>query len=139
MWSKTYSVTTDEVTREQMWKLFTNVNSWHIWDSGVENAQLNGQFEQGNHILLKPKSGPKIKIVLSKVVEKQLFITASSFPLGKIYHQHLFEETSDGLRISYTITVKGVLSFLWVKLIAQNLFNSISKDVVKQINIAKTL
>ena len=139
MWSKTYSVTTDEVTREQMWKLFTNVNSWHIWDSGVENAQLNGQFEQGNHILLKPKSGPKIKIVLSIVVEKQLFITASSFPLGKIYHQHLFEETSDGLRISYTITVKGVLSFLWVKLIAQNLFNSISKDVVKQINIAKTL
>lgn len=139
MWSKTYSLTTDEVTREQMWKLFTNVNSWHIWDSGVENAQLNGQFEQGNHILLKPKSGPKIKIVLSKVVEKQLFITASSFPLGKIYHQHLFEETSDGLRISYTITVKGVLSFLWVKLIAQNLFNSISKDVVKQINIAKTL
>lgn len=139
MWSKTYSVTTDKVTREQMWKLFTNVNSWHIWDSGVENAQLNGQFEQGNHILLKPKSGPKIKIVLSKVVEKQLFITASSFPLGKIYHQHLFEETSDGLRISYTITVKGVLSFLWVKLIAQNLFNSISKDVVKQINIAKTL
>lgn len=139
MWLKTYSVTTDEVTREQMWKLFTNVNSWHIWDSGVENAQLNGQFEQGNHILLKPKSGPKIKIVLSKVVEKQLFITASSFPLGKIYHQHLFEETSDGLRISYTITVKGVLSFLWVKLIAQNLFNSISKDVVKQINIAKTL
>lgn len=139
MWSKTYSVTTDEVTREQMWKLFTDVNSWHIWDSGVENAQLNGQFEQGNHILLKPKNGPKIKIVLSKVVEKQLFITASSFPLGKIYHQHLFVETSDGLRISYTITVKGVLSFLWVKLIAQNLFNSISKDVVKQINIAKTL
>ncbi len=139
MWSKTYSITTNEVTKEQMWKLFADVNGWHTWDSGVENAQLNGQFEQGNHILLKPKSGPKIKIVLSKVVEKQLFITASSFPLGKIYHQHLFEETSDGLRISYIITVKGVLSFLWVKLIAQNLFNSIPKDVVKQINIAKTL
>lgn len=139
MWSKTYSITTNEVTKEQMWKLFADVNGWHTWDSGVENAQLNGQFEQGNHILLKPKSGPKIKIVLSKVVEKQLFITASPFPLGKIYHQHLFEETSDGLRISYTITVKGVLSFLWVKLIAQNLFNSIPKDVVKQINIAKTL
>lgn len=139
MWSKTYSITTNEVTKEQMWKLFADVNGWHTWDSGVENAQLNGQFEQGNHILLKPKSGPKIKIVLSKVVEKQLFITASSFPLGKIYHQHLFEETSDGLRISYTITVKGVLSFLWVKLIAQNLFNSIPKDVVKQINIAKAL
>lgn len=139
MWSKTYSITTNEVTKEQMWKLFADVNGWHTWDSGVENAQLNGQFEQGYHILLKPKSGPKIKIVLSKVVEKQLFITASSFPLGKIYHQHLFEETSDGLRISYTITVKGVLSFLWVKLIAQNLFNSIPKDVVKQIKIAKTL
>lgn len=139
MWSKTYSIATDEVTREQMWKLFTDVNNWHIWDSGVEYAQLNGPFEQGNHILLKPKGGPKIKIVLSKIMEKQLFITVSFFPLAKIYHEHLFEETSDGLRISYTITVKGVLSFLWVKLIVQNLFNSIPKDVVKQINIAKTV
>lgn len=139
MWTKTYSVITKEVTREQMWKLFTDVDSWHAWDSGVEKAELYGQFKQGNHILLKPKGGPKIKIVLSKIIEKQLFITCSSFPLGKIYHKHLLEETPDGLRISYTITVKGILSFLWVKLIAQNLFDSISKDIVKQINIAKTL
>ena len=139
MWSKTYSITTNKVTREQMWKLFADVNGWPTWDSGVEYAQLNGSFEQGNHILLKPKGGPKIKIVLSEIIDEQLFITVSSFPLAKIYHEHLFEETSDGLRISYTITVKGVLSFLWVKLIAQNLFNSIPKDVVKQINIAKTL
>lgn len=139
MWSKVYSITTNEVSREQMWKLFADVNSWHMWDSGVEYAQLDGRFEQGNHILLKPKGGPKIKITLSEIIEKQLFITVSSFPLAKIYHEHLFEERSDGLRISYTITVKGALSFLWVKLIAQNLFNSIPKDVVKQINIAKTL
>lgn len=38
MWSKTYSITTNEVTREQMWKLFADVNGWPTWDSGVEYA-----------------------------------------------------------------------------------------------------
>ena len=38
MWSKTYSITTNEVAREQMWKLFADVNGWHTWDRGVEYA-----------------------------------------------------------------------------------------------------
>lgn len=78
MWSKTYSITTNEVAREQMWRLFADVNGWHTWDRGVEYAQLNGAFEQGSHILLKPKGGPKIKIVLSEIIEKKCL---SRFPL----------------------------------------------------------
>lgn len=139
MWSRTFSITTKEVTRQQMWKLFANVNSWNTWDSGIKYALLEGRFEQGSNILLKPQKGPRIRIILSKVVENNSFVTVSSFPMAKIYHEHLLEETPDGLRISYTITVKGALSFLWVKLVAQQLIASISKDIENQISIAKVL
>ena len=74
---KAYSITTNEITREQMCKLFTDVNGWHTWNSGVENALLNGLFEQCSHILLNPKDDSKIKIILSEIIEKRLFITAS--------------------------------------------------------------
>ncbi|MDB5089831.1 MAG: polyketide cyclase, partial [Mucilaginibacter sp.] len=36
MWTKSYSVTTRDVTKEQMWKLFADVNNWPSWDEGIE-------------------------------------------------------------------------------------------------------
>lgn len=40
MWTQTYSIVTKEVTKEQMWKLFSDVNNWHTWDQSIEFAKL---------------------------------------------------------------------------------------------------
>ena len=58
MWTKSYSIVTKEATKEQMWKLFADVNNWHTWDNGIEFAKMEGKFEKGNHCILKPKEGP---------------------------------------------------------------------------------
>ena len=52
MWTKSHSVVTKEVTKEQMWKLFSDVNNWHTWDKGCEFAKMAGKFEKGNHFTL---------------------------------------------------------------------------------------
>jgi hypothetical protein len=31
MWIRTHSTVSKEVTKEQMWKLFSDVNNWHKW------------------------------------------------------------------------------------------------------------
>jgi len=139
MWTRTYSVTTKEVTKEQMWKLFADVNNWHTWDDGIEQASITGPFEQGNHFQLQPKGGPRLKVSLLKTVENSLFLDVTHFPLAKMYDNHLFEETAEGLRITNTITVKGLLSFVWVKLVAQHIVNALPKDIEKQIQAAKSL
>ncbi len=36
MWTKSHSILTTDVTKEQMWKLFADVNNWHTWDEGIE-------------------------------------------------------------------------------------------------------
>lgn len=38
MWTRSHSIVTKEVTKEQMWKLFSDVNNWHTWDEGIEFA-----------------------------------------------------------------------------------------------------
>jgi hypothetical protein len=35
MWTKSHSIVTKEVTKEQMWRLFADVNNWHTWDEGI--------------------------------------------------------------------------------------------------------
>jgi hypothetical protein len=139
MWIRSHSIVTKKVTKEQMWNLFANVNTWHTWDDGIESAKLEGQFEKGNHFKLRPKGGPTVNVELLETFINKSFLDVTSFPLAKMYDNHTFEETPDGLKITNTIYVKGILSFVWIKLVAQNIVNALPGDMKKQIEAAAKL
>lgn len=137
MWTKSHSVVTKEVRKEQMWNLFADVNSWHTWDRGIEYARLEGSFEKGNFFILRPKGGPNVKVKLLETEKNTMFLDVTSFPLAKMYDKHTFEETPQGLRVTNTITVTGPLGFLWRKLVAQKIADSLATDMEQQIAAAK--
>ncbi len=139
MWIKSYSIVTKEVTKEQMWKLFANVNNWHTWDEGIEFAKLEGKFEKGNFFILRPKGGPNVKVQLLETIENKMFLDVTKFPLAKMYDEHVFEETSQGLKITNTITVGGILGFVWRKIVAQKIVDNLPSDMQQQIKSAKNL
>lgn len=139
MWTKSYSIVTKEVTKEQMWKLFSDVNNWHTWDKGVESATLEGKFEKGNHFIFQPKGGPKLKIGIAEATENKSFTDVTKFPLAKMYGEHIFEETPNGLKITTTMKVEGVLCFLWRKIVTQKIVDGLPDDMQQQIKTAKNL
>src|SRR5579859_728907 len=139
MWTRSHAIVTKEVTKEQLWKLFANVNEWHTWDEGVEYAKLEGEFEKGNHFLLKPKGGPKVKIELVETVQNRKFTDLTRFPLAKMYGEHVFEDTSEGLKITTTMKVEGLLGFLWRKVVAQGIVNSLPSEMANQVKVAGKL
>jgi hypothetical protein len=136
MWSKTYSTITKKVTARQMWRLFADVNNWPKWDHGIEYAQMTGPFEQGNHFILKPKGGPRVKIRLVETLENRKFVDLTQFPLAKMYGEHSFEETPQGLKITTTMRVEGPLGFLWRKLVAQGIADALPEETETQIRTA---
>lgn len=137
MWTKSHSIVTKEVTKEQMWELFADVNNWHTWDEGIEFAELEGRFERGNYFTLKPKGGPKLKVELLETTVNQRFLDVTKLPLAKMYDNHTFEETPTGLKITNTISVKGILSFVWIKLVAQKMVDALPGDMMKQVEAAR--
>ncbi|NIG54142.1 SRPBCC family protein [Chitinophaga sp. Cy-1792] len=139
MWTRSYTVTSSAITKEQLWHLYADVNSWPTWDDGLEATTLNGPFEAGNYFMLKPKGGPKVKVLLSEVKPYQRFTDITLFPLAKMYDEHIFEETPEGLRITNRLTVKGLLGFLWVKLVAKQLADSLPEDMNRKIAAASKL
>jgi hypothetical protein len=56
-----------------------------------------------------------------------------------MYGEHLLEETPEGLKITTTMKVQGVLGFLWRKLVAQKIVDDLPEDMQQQINTAKKL
>jgi Polyketide cyclase / dehydrase and lipid transport len=139
MWTKSHSMVTKEVTKEQMWKLFADVNNWHTWDAGIEYAKMEGKFERGNRFELKPKGGPKVKIELVEIIENKKFVDLTKFPLAKMYGEHTFEETPNGLKITTTMKVEGPLSFLWVKLVAKDIVDHLPQEIPEQVKFASKL
>ena len=139
MWIKTHTIVTKAASKEQMWKLFSDVNNWKNWDSGIDFAQLEGNFEAGNYFILKPKGGPKIKIELVETIKNKTFTDLTRFPLAKMWGVHLFEECSDGLKISTTMKIKGPLAFLWRKLVAEKIVNGLPEEMLVQANAASKL
>lgn len=139
MWTKSHSIVTEEVTKEQMWKLFADVNNWHTWDEGIEFAKMEGKFEKGNFFTLRPKGGPNVKVKLLETVENKSFLDVTKFPLAEMFDNHTFEETPQGLKITNTISVTGVLGFLWRKIVAQKIVDSLPNDMQTQIKSASKL
>lgn len=139
MWTKSHAVVTREVTKEQMWKLFADVNNWQTWDDTIEFAKLEGKFEKGNHFIFQPKGGPKLKLEIVEAIENQKFTDLTKFPLAKMYGEHTFEDTPHGLKITTTMSVKGILGFLWIKLVAQKIVDGLPKEMQNQIKAASKL
>lgn len=139
MWTKSHSIVTKEVTGEQLWKLFADVNNWNRWDDSIEYSSIEGRFEKGNYFILKPKGGPKVRIQLVETTPNRSFMDLTRFPLAKMYGNHAFEETAEGLRITSSISVKGPLTFLWVKLVARNIADNLAGDIEKQVETAGKL
>ena len=139
MWTKTHTVITKQASARQMWQLMSDVNNWQKWDTGIEFAKLEGNFEAGNFFTLRPKGGPNVKVVLLEATVNRRFLDVTNFPLAKMYDDHVFEETPDGLKITYTVSVKGLLAALWVKVVAQKIADSMPADMQAQINAAAHL
>ncbi|MBV8254096.1 MAG: SRPBCC family protein [Chitinophaga sp.] len=139
MWTRTHTITSSAVTKEQLWRLYEDVNNWPSWDDELEATDLKGAFEKGNHFMLKPKGGPKVKVVLVDVQPNKRFTDVTLFPLAKMYDEHIFEETPEGLRVTNTLKVTGLLGFLWVKLVAKQLGDNLPKDMMKKITVASKL
>lgn len=137
MIQKTFTLMTNEISQEQIWHVISNVNQWSTWDEGVEFAELQGKFESNSSFLLRPKGGPKIKIKLVEVREKSYFKDMTTFPLAKMYGEHWYEETPEGLKITVTMTMTGILSALWYKIVMKDIVAGLEKDQNALIAAAK--
>jgi len=120
MWSKTYSKKIQGLKAEQVWKVWTDLNQWHTWQSDIEYAKMDGEFEVGQTFLLKPKGGPKVKIEIIKVELNKQFTDLTRFPGAKMYGSHEFVIHGDELEIKTTMSIEGPLSLIWRKIVAED-------------------
>ena len=137
MWSKSYSKTVKGLKASQVWKVWADVNQWHTWQNDIEYAKLDGEFKKGNAFHFKPKGGPTFNIELTKVEPNSIFVDLTKFPLAKMYDSHELIVRGDELEIRTTISIEGPLSFVWRKIVAENVANGMKEQTERLVEKAR--
>ena len=56
-----------------------------------------------------------------------------------MYDTHALEETKDGVRLTNTLEVTGWLKWLWIKLVAQNIADTVPQEMEALVGLARGL
>ena len=100
---------------ESIWERYTDVEMWREWSKGVEESELDGEFENGSTGKVKPPNLPRSSFELVDVEPERRFTTETKFPLGSgtIRIEHEVEPSDGGSRITHRASIDGPLDFVW--------------------------
>ena len=117
MWKREYSKIVPGLNRKAVWKAWVDINRWPEWHQDLESCELNGPFVSGQSFKLKPKGMKPVTIELVDIQEEESFVDCTRFPGAKMYDRHTIEDTPEGLKMTNTLWVTGVLSYVWIWLV----------------------
>lgn len=137
LWIRTYRQTFTDVDKNAIWRIWTDINHWPTWHGDLEYCKLEGTFSVGNYFILKPKGINAVKIMLTEIKEGESFTDCTTFFGAKMYDTHALKETPAGLELSNTLIVTGPLKWLWIKLVAQNVANTIPEETEALVKLVR--
>lgn len=129
MWQSKYEKVYPGITKESIWRAWSDVASWPQWDSETELTSISGSFKVGTKFMLKPKGGPKISLQLIEVNPLSDFTDVTRFPFAKMFDTHAMEETAEGLKIISIIRVEGPLGWFWRKVVAEGVAAGAARQI----------
>ncbi len=128
-WTRTHSQVYQGIGKERIWQLWTDINNWPMFHEDLEYCKLEGDFAIGNHFTLKPKGASAVKIEVTDINPGKGFTDCTCFFGARMVDTHEMLETPEGLQLTNTLTVTGPLKWLWIKLVAKNVANSIPEQM----------
>lgn len=98
-----HSVSSNKITTEDIWNLWSDVNNWTSWDKGLEECQLTGDFVVGATFSLRPLGGKDLTTTIIEAIPHQKFVDKTEMPFGTIQVTHEILSADEGLTVKHSI------------------------------------
>lgn len=94
--------------KEKVWEYYADINKWYIWEEGLKDIKLNGEFKTGSKGIMKLENMPPLEYILTSVKENKEFWDRTDIPLGSIHFGHeIFEEDRNSVSIKHTVRLES--------------------------------
>ncbi|PZV18188.1 MAG: polyketide cyclase [Pseudanabaena sp.] len=126
-----------DVPSSSLWRVLADIPNWSVWDEDIEFTQIAGLPQLGSKFVLKPKGAPSVKLTIEEFVPPHRFIDVTQFPFAQMRTVHEFIDTAAGTEIQVTVQVRGILGFLWQRMIAQKQVDGLPEQILRFIQLAR--
>ncbi len=100
--------TTTSAPRSTIWSLWTDINNWSSWNTGIAQAKLAGPFVTGAEFSMTPIGQDAITTRLTRVEEGVVFTDETVLGDICVTVEHRIEPSDGGkLRVVYSARVIG--------------------------------
>lgn len=138
MWTQSHTQVYQGVKKEDIWRLWIDVNNWHKWAPDIDYARMEGPFVVDSHFIIKPKGKPEVKLHLVEVEPLKKYTDTFKFFGATLYGIHKIEETKNGLKLTITIQITGPLQFIWKILVGRRIENKIAEQMDALVALARS-
>ena len=137
MWDFEHSVEAS-VSRERVWALWTDIESWPSWNPGVVRAELDGPATEGATGTVRASGGPASKLTVVAVEPERRFVTEASERLMRLRFDHeLRNGPDDRLRITHRVQMTGLATPLMRRTVGPRLERSIPVGLANLVELAQ--
>lgn len=95
-------------TPEKIWQIWTDVPNWKVWDTGLQSAELKGDFKVGTKGVLIPDKGPKAKFKITEFKEGKSYAFRTGLPFGSLVIERVLEEKEGKTLFTHKVSFKGL-------------------------------
>jgi hypothetical protein len=113
------SKTTINAGIDIVWQKLIDVKTWHIWDTEVLHAEIDGVFDVGAKGVIKPKVGPQLSFIVVEVSPKQFFSFEVFMPVGSFIVRRYLAQLNGGIEFTDEIEFLGPLRWIMASLLGR--------------------
>lgn len=119
-----------DAPQKLVFAIYQNVGSWPHWDQEVAEVVLSKGLQPGAQGWLRPRQGPKARILVDEVVPEKSFTVEAQLPLCRMIFGHELAEISGQTRATHWVRFSGPLAFLFRRLIGAGLDASLPQTLI---------
>jgi hypothetical protein len=98
---------------EKIWEGLIDVSMWHLWDTELIEANLDGDFKIGTKGTMIPKKGPKLKFYISELTPYKSYTINTIMPVGELVIKRNLKIVDNKIEFTDDIEFTGFLKSIF--------------------------
>ena len=107
MWTHEHTAET-ATSPEAIWRVLADLDQWASWDTSMDWVRLQGPFQVGSEVVMKPKGQDPITSVILKATENQRYADQTDLGDVTLRFSHTLQPLAGGgTRIIHRLEITG--------------------------------